>query len=314
MEHSLICPQQIHGGQDHARSSSHCPPAIRLKCAQQDQKLPDKAVQPRQPDGRQHHHHEHARHQRHASLQTAQLGDLAGVATLVDEPHQKEQRASGKPVVHHLQDASLQALDVEGERAQDDETQMSHRGVSHEPFQVSLHGSHDRPVEDADHAEREKQRSEIAGGFGEEIQPETQKPVSAELQQNPRQDDRSSCGGFRVGIGQPSVKRKQRHFHGERQSERQKHPAGCGGGERLRSGDLNEVEGNRAAGGRGMQEDEAHDADQHDRRTQHRVEEEFDSGITSVFVPPLADEEIHRHQHHLKEHEEQKQVQSQECA
>ena len=61
-----------------------------------------------------------------------------------------------------------------------------------------------------------------------------------------------------------------------------------------------------------MQKDEADDAREHYRRAEHRIEEEFDSGIAGVLVAPLADEEIHRHQHDLKEHEEQQQVQRQE--
>ena len=143
------------------------------------------------------------------------------MAAFIDEPHKEEKRAGGNPVVHHLQHASLQALRVESERAQDDEAEVRYGRICHQPFQVFLHGSHDRPVEDADHAQREEQRGEIAGGFGEEIQPETQKPVGAELQQHARQDDRTCGGGFGVRIGQPSVKRKQRHLHGERQGERQ---------------------------------------------------------------------------------------------
>ena len=45
-------------------------------------------------------------------LQALELGDLAGVAALVDHADEEEQRAGGDAVVDHLQDAALRGPGV----------------------------------------------------------------------------------------------------------------------------------------------------------------------------------------------------------
>ena len=52
---------------------------------------------------------------------------------------------------------------------------------------------------------------------------------------------------------------------------------------------------------------------QHERRTGHGVDEELCCGIHALVVTPLADKEIHRHEHDFKKHEEEKQVKAEEA-
>ncbi len=56
------------------------------------------------------------------------------------------------------------------------------------------------------------------------------------------------------------------------------------------------------------------DADEHERRADHRVDEELQRGVDPLVVAPSADEEVHRHEHDLEEHEEQEQVEADERA
>ena len=55
-------------------------------------------------------------------------------------------------------------------------------------------------------------------------------------------------------------------------------------------------------------------ADEHERRADHRVQEELRGGVDAALVAPAADEEVHRHEHDLEEDEEQEQVEAEERA
>ena len=187
---------------------------------------PTNPLSPGSADRRQHHHGEHAGHDRRRLLQALELGDLPGVAALVDHPDEEEQGAGGDAVVDHLQHAALQALGGERERAEHDEAEVGDRRVGDQPLQVLLHGGADRAVDDADHAERDQQRGEVGRRLGEQVEAEAQEPVGAELQHDAGQDHRAGRRGLGVGVGQPGVHREQRHLDGERDGEGQEQPAG----------------------------------------------------------------------------------------
>ena len=59
---------------------------------------------------------------------------------------------------------------------------------------------------------------------------------------------------------------------------------------------------------------EPQDADEHENRTGHGVEHEFDGGVNAALVPPNADEEVHRDEHHFPEEEEEEEVEREEDA
>ena len=59
---------------------------------------------------------------------------------------------------------------------------------------------------------------------------------------------------------------------------------------------------------------ERQDAEQHHDAADQRVEEELDRRVEPVGAAPDADEEVHRHQHHFPEQEEQQEVQRHERA
>ena len=53
-----------------------------------------------------------------------------------------------------------------------------------------------------------------------------------------------------------------------------------------------------------------HDRHEHERRADHRVEEELRRRVDATLVPPAADEEVHRDEDDLEEDEEQEQVEA----
>ena len=217
-------------------------------------------------------------------------------------------------MVDHLQQAAGQALGVEGEGADHDEAEVGDRGVGDETLEVLLHRRRNRAVDDADRAEGDERRCEVHGRLGEEIDTEAQEAVGAELEHDAGQDHRARRGGVGVGVGQPGVHREQRNLHGERNGKAQEDPAGRRGGECLFLGEVDEVERHGVAGLGCGEERRGEDADEHERRPEHRVHEELGRGIGPSPVTPLADEEVHRHQHDLEEHEEGEQVEGEEHA
>jgi hypothetical protein len=79
-------------------------------------------------------------------------------------------------------------------------------------------------------------------------------------------------------------------------------------------GDLDEVERDAVDTVAAGDEHRRHDRHEHERRADHRVEEELHGRVLAALVAPAADEEVHRHEHDLEEHEEQEQVEAQERA
>ena len=128
--------------------------------------------------------------------------------------------------------------------------------------------------------------------------------VRAELQQDGGQDDRALRGRLRVGVGQPGVEREHRHLDGEAEEHAGEDPdlhvlvdAGAGLDQVLEAEAL-----------RSRLEEQCQEGDEHERRTEHRVEEELERGVLALLAAPHADHEVHRQQHELEEHEEQDQV------
>ena len=56
------------------------------------------------------------------------------------------------------------------------------------------------------------------------------------------------------------------------------------------------------------------DADQHERRTKHGVQEELRGCVNALVVSPTPNEEVHRNKNDLEEDEEQEQVEAKEAA
>ena len=156
--------------------------------------------------------------------QAAEVGDLAGVAPLVDHAHQEEQRAGGQAVGQHLEDAAGHAQGRQAEQAQHHEAQVADRGVGHQLLDVRLHHGHQGAVDDADHRQDADRRGEGRHALGEQRHGEAQHAVGAHLQQHAGQDHRAGGRRLDVGVGQPGVQRKDRHLDGEGQEEGREEP------------------------------------------------------------------------------------------
>ena len=176
-----------------------------------------------------------------------------------------------------------------------------------------MHSCRDGAVQDADNGKREEHGLSPQRCLGEQVDAEAKHAVRAHFEEHAGQDDRAARWCLRVCVGQPGVQWEQRNFDGERNHECNEEPAARAGCEIGFFGDLYKVE-REVADVAACEECGGDDAHQHERGAGHGVDEKLGCRVHALFVAPVADEEIHRHQHDFEEHEEQEQVEAEETA
>ena len=319
----LVEPQHVGRAQDDADDRQRGVGDVGFEHADQDEELAHEAVQSRQADGREHGDGEEHREDGHRRRQAAERRDLARVAPLVDDADQQEQGAGADAVVDHLDDAAGDALGVEGEDAEHQETHVADAGIGDEALHVALRHGHQGAVQDADDRQRGHEADHVVAGRRQQRQAESHEAVGAHLQQHTGQHDAAGGRRVRMGVGQPGVEREHRHLDGEAEKQRQEdqvlrrqpHEDGLGRHPHVVD-ELDDVEGQLASAvvTVAVEEVQRQDAQQHEHGAEQGVEEELDRRIQLAPVPPDADQEVHRHQHDFPEDVEQEEVQRQEDA
>ncbi len=246
--------------------------------------------------------------ERHHPGETPVVRDLARMPPVVDHADEEEEGAGREAVVHHLYDPALQALGSEGEDAENDEAEVTDGRVRHKSFQVRLHGRHDRAVDDPDDRQAGHPRGEVDRCLRKQRQVEAEEPVGAELQEYGGQEHGRGRRRLGVGVGKPGVKREQGHLYGEGRAEREEQPR-LGAGRQLEVQQLPVIE--RDALPANGEED---DPGQEQPRAEGRVEDELDRRVDAPLTSPHADEQVHRDERQLEEHEEENQVEAEEHA
>ena len=155
-------------------------------------------------------------------------------------------------------------------------------------------------------------RHERARRLRENRQAEPDESVGAHLQENSRQNHRPGSRRVGVGVRQPGVEREHRNLDREPEEEREEDPP-LQVERQVQPVELRDVE--RVHAGHGVVvEVQRQDAQQHDDAADQGVEEELDRGVEPIRAAPDADEEVHRHQHHFPEQEEEQEVERHERA
>ena len=67
--------------------------------------------------------------------------------------YQNEERARAQPVADHRHDRALERQRVPGENSEQHKPQVTHAGVGHQAFEISLRESHDGAVNNPDHGQ-----------------------------------------------------------------------------------------------------------------------------------------------------------------
>ncbi len=106
------------------------------------------------------------------------------------------------------------------------------------------------------------------------------------------------------------MEREEGHLHCEGGSERQEQED-TGGPRQVCVGQRAHVEG-RHSGLRGVDCDERQDADEQEGGRSEGVKEELAGRVPAPLVAPPGNQEVHRHESELEEHEEEQQVEGEE--
>ena len=176
-----------------------------------------------------------------------------------------------------------------------------------------------RAVDDRDERQDDDHRREVWAAVREERQREADEPVAAELEHDRCQDHRSRRRGLRVRVGQPGVEREHRDLDGEGEEERQEGEQLQAVGESAgRCVDLERLEVEGAGPGAAVPclvgERRGEDRDQHQQRSDQRVEDELDRRVDPVRAAPDPDDQVHRDEHELPEDVEEEEVEGEEDA
>ena len=205
---------------------------------------------------------------------------------------------------HHAEHGGVGAERSERRDSEHHESHVRDRRERDQALHVLLGETAQRTVNDADHRQGSDIRSPLDCGLGKCGDRDAHEPVGTELQQDGREDHRTLRRRLCVCIRQPGVEREHRHLHGESHEHASEDPNLHVLGDRGTV--LHEVWNREALCTR--LEEQGQERHEHQCRTEHRVEEELQRRILTLLATPHTDHEVHRQQHHFKEHEEQDQV------
>ena len=316
---ALVQPQQVGGGQHRAERGEHRQhteqreaettegqafTVQRVPGAQDRGELPPESGQTGQT---QRGHRTEAKDPAqlgHLLQHAAQTPDLERVVTLLHRAGEEEEHAGDQTVGHHAEQRCVDAERRQRADTEHHEAHVGHRRERDQALHVGLREASEGAVDDADDGQHPDHRGPLHRRLRQERDGDAHETVGAQFQQDRGQDHRTLRGRLRVGVGQPRVEREHRHLHGEADEHAGEDPDG----DVLRHIDavLDEVR-DREAHALGLVE-EREERHQHQRRPEHRVEEELQRRVLAVLATPHADHEVHRQQHHFEEHEEQDEV------
>ncbi len=113
-----------------------------------------------------------------------------------------------------------------------------------------------------------------------------------------------------MGVRQPGVDREQGHLDGEGEGERCEQPT-LRSDRQVEAHEIGERE-SRGSELLAVGEGKRDDPGQHQRRPERGVDEELDGGVDASLAAPDPDDEVHRDQDRLEEHEEDEEVEREE--
>ncbi len=315
MEGALDHHQRVHRGEDQAAGRDDGDGLVDRPGADQHEELADEVAQAGQAERREREEHHDRRQVGEARPQPAHLAQVARVQALVDLAAQDEQRARADAVRDHRDQCALQGQLGTGVDADQHEAHVRDRGVRDQALDVVLGEGHERAVDDADAAQPHRHRREAGRGLREQRQAEAHQAVGGGLEQDSGEVHRARGRRLRMRVRQPGVERHHRQLDHERHEEAQhQQPLDLHGHRRLQQHLVIEAP---HPGGAVVDPDQAEDGEQHQQARGLREDEELGRRVDAPpaargVVAPDRDQEVHRHQHHFPEEEEQEQVEREE--
>src|SRR5438132_919435 len=272
--------------------------------------------------GQEGHHHERG-HTRRPFRDPAEFRDVPRPNHVAERSGDHEEGRGHEAVGEHLEDRAREAEDraaavpaARGEAVQPGsdpeghERHVAHTGECDEALQVVLDDADEGPVQDRDDPDEREEPVQVARRGREHLHVEPDESVTAELEQDARQDHRPAGRRLHVRVRQPCVERPRRQLRAEGDEERDEREVGeQPGWDRQSRDDRGHVERVRA-----RVQVEGEDDDQEGKGRKERVQEELERRVAPPRTAPDRDQEVHRDEADLPEDEELEQVQGQEHA
>jgi hypothetical protein len=306
--------QHVDRGEHDAAEGDAREDDLRPEDAEQDVELADEVRAPGDGEGPHRDDEEQRGQHRRAEGDAAHVADVLAAAGARGEQHHDEQeRRHDEAVVDHLDERALGALGAQREDAERDEAELRDRRVARDPPHLRGGEGHGAAVQDRGEGDAQQQRLIARRGLREELQPDAQEPVGADLREHGAEDHQRLDRHRPVGVGHPAVDREGRHLHQEGGGEEEEDPVLRASREQVRV-QVAEREGDRPAVGRG--EHAGGDRrGEHEQRADERVDDELDRRPHAVGTgTPQRGEEDERDEHEVEEGDEEREVLREERA
>ena len=299
--------QDVDSGDDDGGGGDDRPRAVEdigvLEGTGEDGHLGHEAAQTGQAEVGQTGNHIADGEEGHDLHQAVQLADITGVRAAVDHTDQGEEQGRHQAVRQHLQDGTRAGCLIHHQDGEEHQAAVRHGGVGVDILQVRLYAGREGSVDDGDARQDEEDPGQLVGSLGHEEHGDAEAAVASQLHQHAGVQHGHGRGRRGMTVGAPCVEGEEGTQHAEA-DERQGEPDAL-----LLDGDVVQVGNLQQVHRRGARaEVDAQDADQQEGGAAHQHQRQLHGGVFLVAGAPYADQQVHRDQSHLVEHEHREQV------
>ena len=221
----------------------------------------------------------------------------------VDHADQRKEECRHQAVAQHLQHGARAGRGVHHQDGEQYQPAVRHRRVGVDVFEVGLHAGREGAVHDRDRRQGDEYPAQLVRRFGHEVHRHAETTVAAQLHQHAGMEHRHGRRGRSMAVGAPRMEGEQGAQHAEPDEDQREPDILLRQGNVMQLRDLQDIH-RRGPG----TEVDAQDADQQQRRTAHEHQRQFHGGILLAAAAPHADQQVHRDQRHLVEHEHREEV------
>src|SRR5439155_9211335 len=200
-DRALHCPDVVRGGEDDREDRHEHQETEGRVDPDEDAELRDEPDEAGKPEGGEERDHHKRGETRRFLRDPAEVRDVPRADLVAEGPRDHEERRRHEAMGEHLEDRPREAEDrpaavptpgAEAVHARGNpeghEPHVAHAGEGDEPLEIVLRDADEGPVEDRDDADEGEEPVQVDRRGREHLDVETDEPVSAELQEDARED------------------------------------------------------------------------------------------------------------------------------
>ena len=225
------------------------------------------------------------------------------MCTSVDHTDQGEEQGCHQTVGQHLQDSTRAGRRVHHQDGEEHQTAVGYGRVGVDILQVGLYASREGTVNHRDTRQDEEDPRQFVGSLRHQEHGDAEATVTSQFHQYTGMQHGHSRRRRSMTVGAPCVEREQGAQYAETDEGQREPDALLFDGNVVQACNLQQVHGRCA-----RTEVDAQDADQQEGRATHQHQRQLHGGVFLVTGTPHANQQVHRDQSHLIEHEHREQV------